>query len=84
MLYESRLKPAFFVPPVIGGIIIKRHIKDETLDTFRRIESQAMTMLDLDKKQQAEDLKKLSKEGPVLLPLSVALGSMVADPSAVH
>jgi uncharacterized membrane protein len=84
VLYESRMKLAFFVPPVIGGIIIKRHIKDETLDTFRRIESQAMTMLDLDKKQQAEDLKKLSKEGPVLLPLSVALGSMVADPSAVH
>lgn len=53
VLYESTLKPAFFVPPVIGGIIIKRHIKDETLDTFRRIERQVMTMLDSDKKQQA-------------------------------
>jgi hypothetical protein len=61
VLYESRLKPAFFVPPVIGGIIIKRHIKDETLDTFRRIESQAMNMLHLDKKQQAdESFKKMS------------------------
>ena len=60
VLYKSRLKPAFFVPPVIGGMIIKKHIKDDTLDTFRRIESQAMIMLNLDKKQHADDLKKLS------------------------
>lgn len=74
VLYESRLKPAFFVPPVIGGIIIKRHIKDETLDTFRRIESQAMTMLDLDEKQQADDMKKFSKEESELLSLNFTLG----------
>ena len=61
VLYESRLKPAFFVPPVIGGIIMKRHIKDETLDTFRKIESQAMIMLELDKKRHADDLKKAFK-----------------------
>jgi hypothetical protein len=61
VMYESRLKPAFFVPPVIGGMIIKMFIKDDTLATFRRIESQAMTMLDIDKKQQAEDLKKTFK-----------------------
>jgi hypothetical protein len=75
VLYESRLKPAFFVPPVIGGIIVKKHIKYETLDTFRRIERQAMIMLDLDKKQQADDLKKLSKEESELLSLNVTLSN---------
>ena len=84
VLYESRLKPAFFVPPVIGGMIIKKHIKDDTLATFRRIESQAMIMLDYDKKQQAYDLKKLSKAGFELLPPNVALGSKVASRSPVQ
>jgi len=74
VLYESRLKPAFFVPPVIGGMIIKKHIKDDTLDTFRRIESQAMIMLDLDKKRQTDDLKRLSKEESEQLSLNVTLG----------
>ena len=50
VIYESRLRPSFFIPPVIGGIIIRKLIKDDTLDTFRRIESQAIIMLDLDKK----------------------------------
>jgi len=60
VLYKSSLKPAFFVPPVIGGIIIKNRIKEETLDTFRRIERQAMIMFNLDRKRHADHLKKLS------------------------
>jgi len=61
VIYESSQKPAFFIPPVIGGMVIKKHIKDDILDTFKRIESQAMIMQDLDKKQHANALKKLSK-----------------------
>lgn len=61
VIYESSQKPAFFIPPVIGGMLIKKHIKDDILDTFKRIESQAMIMQDLDKKQHANALKKLSK-----------------------
>jgi hypothetical protein len=31
MAYESRLKQAFFIPPVIAGIIIGKPVKDDTL-----------------------------------------------------
>ena len=55
--YESHLRPAFFIPPVIGGMIIKKHIKDDTMATFKRIESQAIAMLNLDRKQQADDFR---------------------------
>jgi hypothetical protein len=61
LIYESRLNPAFFIPPVIGEMLIKKHIKDETLNTFRNIEYRALTVLALDNKQRADDLKKLSK-----------------------
>ena len=79
VIYESRLRPSFFIPPVIGGIIIRKHIKDDTLDTFRRIESQAKIMLDLDKRQQVDDLKMLSKEGSELFLQNVAVESRVSD-----
>jgi len=67
VLYESSLKPAFFIPPVIGGIIVKEHIKDDALATFRRIECQAMIMLDFDMAHQSDDLRRLSKEGKVCI-----------------
>ena len=54
VLYESKLKPAFFIPPVIGDSIIKNHIKNDTLATFKRIECQAMMMLALDMEHQTE------------------------------
>ena len=63
IIYESRLKPAFFIPPLIGGLILKKHIKDDTLVTFRRIECQAMIRLALDMAEQPEHLRQLSKEG---------------------
>jgi len=39
-------------------MIIKKQIKEDTLATFKRIESQAVVMLDLDRKQQADDFRK--------------------------
>jgi hypothetical protein len=63
IIYESRLKPAFFIPPLIGDLILKKHIKDDTLITFRRIECQAMIRLALDMAEQPEHLRQLSKEG---------------------
>ena len=84
VMYESRLRPAFFVPPVIGRMIIKKRIKDDTMATLKRIESQAMIMLDFDKKQQADDLKQLSKAGLELSPLNAELGSKVPGRSPVQ
>jgi hypothetical protein len=63
VLYESKLKPTFFIPPVIGDSIIKNHIKNDTLATFKRIECQAMMMLALDMEHQTDNLEPLSKEG---------------------
>jgi Polyketide cyclase / dehydrase and lipid transport len=63
VLYESKLKPAFFIPPVIGDIIIRNHIKNATLATFKRIECQAMLMLALDMENQPANLEQLSQEG---------------------
>jgi hypothetical protein len=61
--YESRLKPAFFIPPIIGDIIVKKHIKDDTQATFKRIECQARKMLKLDREHQPSDSEQLSKNG---------------------
>jgi hypothetical protein len=63
VLYESKLKPAFFIPPVIGDSILKNHVKNNTLATFKRIECQAMIMLAVDMAHQPDDFKQLSKEG---------------------
>ena len=63
VLYESRLKPAFFIPPVIGDIILKNHIKNDTLATFKRIECQAMIMLVVDMAYLPNDFEQISKEG---------------------
>jgi uncharacterized membrane protein len=63
VLYESKLKPAFFIPPVIGDSILKNHIKNDTLATFKRIECQAMIMLAVDMAHQPDDFEQLSKEG---------------------
>lgn len=63
VLHESNMKPNFFIPPVIGDNIMKTQMEDETLDTFKRIECNAMIMLERDMEHDAELLKKLLKEG---------------------
>jgi len=60
VLYESSLKPAFFIPPVIGDLIVKKHIKDDAVDIFKNIERQAIVMLSRDAGHQPDNLEKLS------------------------
>jgi len=60
VFYESSLKPAFFIPPVIGNIIIRKHIKDEALVIFKNIERQALIMLARDVGHHPAHLKRLS------------------------
>jgi len=62
VFYESRLKPAFFIPPVIGDIIIEKHIKEDALNIFKNIERQAITMLARDVRHQPEYLKRLFRK----------------------
>lgn len=62
VIYESRLKPGFFIPPVIGDIIIKTHIKEAALDIFENIERQAITMSARDVGHQPEYLKRLYRK----------------------
>jgi hypothetical protein len=62
VLHESRLKPDFFVPPVIGNTIMLNKMRTDTLATFLRIECQAMAMLNRDMETDTELLNRLSKE----------------------
>jgi len=36
--YDLRLEPDFFIPPLIGRVIIIKKLRDEILATFRRLE----------------------------------------------
>ena len=39
--YELRLEPDFFIPPVIGPVIIMKRLREEILATFSRLECMA-------------------------------------------
>ena len=63
VLHESRLKPDFFMPPVIGDRIMRKQMKKDTLDTFTRIECYAKVMFDLDMENEPERMNNVLKEG---------------------
>ena len=60
--HESRLKPKFFIPPVIGDYFMKKHMRDEILATFNRIECHAQTMLERDMVEEPEQLTELLRK----------------------
>ena len=62
VLHESKLKPDFFIPPVIGDNIMMNRMRTNTLDTFRRIECHARAMFERDMETATELLIKLAKE----------------------
>jgi hypothetical protein len=62
VLHESRLKPDFFIPPVIGDTIMINKMRTDTLTTFRRIECQSMAMFERDMEIDTELLDGLSRE----------------------
>jgi hypothetical protein len=62
VLHESRLKPDFFIPPVIGDNILMNRMKTNTLDTFKRIECHARAMFERDMETATELLIKLARE----------------------
>ena len=61
--YESSLKPAFFIPPVIGDIIIRKYIRDDALNIFKNIERQATTLVARGGHQPDNMKKPSSKSG---------------------
>lgn len=63
VLHESSLKPKFFILPVIGDYIVKKHMVDESTTTFNRIECHAMIIFEMDMENEPERLKTLLKEG---------------------
>ena len=63
VLHEASLKPKFFIPPIIGTYIVKKHMTDESVTTFNRIECQAMIHLEMDMENEPELLETLLKEG---------------------
>ena len=63
VLHESSMKPDFFMPPVIGDRIMKKQMKEDTLDTFNRIECYAKVMFDLDMENEPDHMNNVLKEG---------------------
>lgn len=57
--YRSSLRPNFFIPPVIGEMIMEYRIREETLAIFQRIECHARLLFELDLEQEPEQLRKL-------------------------
>ena len=65
VLHESSLKPKFFIPPIIGDYIMKKHMVDESITIFNRIECNAIITFEMDMEHELEQLKKLLKEGKI-------------------
>ena len=63
VIHESSLKPDFFMPPVIGDRMMKKQMKEDTLDTFNRIECYAKVMFDLDMENEPDQMNNVLKEG---------------------
>ena len=63
VLHESSLKPDFFMPPVIGDHIMKKQMKEDTLDTLKRIECYAKVMLDLGMENEPDHIHDALKVG---------------------
>ena len=63
VLHNSSFKPDFFIPPIIGEHIIKQHMREETLDTFKRIECHARILLERDMQNDSDNLRKLVSDG---------------------
>lgn len=62
VLHESRLKPNFFIAPLLGNYLVKRRMKDVALATFNSIECHANLRLAMDMENNPEKLKVLGKE----------------------
>ena len=46
--YELRMKPAFWIPPIIGPYLMKKKLRDDGSDAFNRIERIAQQRQDAD------------------------------------
>mgnify|MGYP001813051254 CR=1 FL=1 len=62
VLHESSLRPAFDIFPIIGTYIVKKHIKEETLTTFSRIERYAQITLARESGGRPEQLEALLQQ----------------------
>ncbi len=59
VLHESSLRPAFDIFPIIGKYIVKKHIKEQSLTTFSRIEHYAQITLAKDSGRHPDQLEAL-------------------------
>ena len=63
VLHKSSLKPDFFIPSLIGDRIMQKKMKEDTLDTFNRIECYAKVMFDMDMGNEPEHMNSVLEEG---------------------
>ena len=53
LVYEARMQPDFFIPPLVGRYFVEHKLKNERLMTFQRIECAARTRLMIDEADKA-------------------------------
>lgn len=46
LTYHAEIEPDFFIPPVIGNVIVKTKLRDEIMTSFRRLEKIANIQLE--------------------------------------
>lgn len=72
VLHESSLKPKFPIVPIIGDYLMKKHMEQEALGTFNRIECNAQIMLERDMEEPPEHVKALLKKTNCISPKDYA------------
>lgn len=72
VLHESILKPKFSIFPIIGEYIMKKHMEEEILATFGRIECNAQIMLEADMGEPTDRLSALVKKTNCVSPTDYA------------
>lgn len=60
--YRANFKPDFFVPPIIGSLIIKSKLYEEITGSFARIECNAIIIARNDRKNILNPLARLSED----------------------
>jgi len=60
--YLASIKPDFFIPPVIGSLIIKSKLREEITTSFIRIECHARIMAKMDIEDKTVSLARRSEE----------------------
>jgi hypothetical protein len=61
--HDSSFRPRFFIPPLLGDYLIKRYVRRNMLETFKRIECRALILQRRERGRETRELEALSSHG---------------------